>query len=167
MIQQSKPVIFFFTILFSTATICLILFFSATTDNISNNNNYIPSSILHRQLRRAKTTRSAISLSQFVDPKSTSEVIHSNMSPIEYHPTIEQHEYLEQYKYAYPSIKHHNNVLPNEGDVIVDVVSIGSESRFDYMTTQLQTWAVSSRNFYGFTESTDFDPSSCTLSLSD
>ena len=50
--------------------------------------------------------------------------------------------------------------------MVVDVVSIGSESRFDYMTTQLQTWAATSRNFYGFTESTDFDPS-CSLSLSD
>ena len=170
MIQQSKPLIFILTILFSTATICLVLFFSDTTtdnsSNISNNNSYIPSSILHRQLRTAARNRSAISLSQFIDPKSTSEVIHSNTSPTEYHPTIEQHEYLEQYKFAYPSIKHHNNVLPNEGDIIVDVVSIGSESRFDYMTSQLQTWASTSRNFYGFTESTDFDPS-CTLGLSD
>jgi len=168
MIQRSKPAIFIVTILFSTATICLILFFSATSNyNISNNNSYIPSSILHRQLRRARTTRSTISLSQFVDPKSTSEVIHSNTSPIEleYHPTIEQHEYLEQYKYAYPSIKHHNNV-PEGQEMVVDVVSIGSESRFDYMTSQLQTWAAITRNFYGFTESTDFDPS-CTLSLSD
>jgi len=171
MIQQSKPAFFLCTIFLSTAIICLILFFSETSnyDNSNNiNSSYdMPSSILHRQLRRAaRTTRSAISLSQFVDPKSTSEVIHSNTSPIEYHPTIEQHEYLEQYKYAYPSIKHHNNVLPNEGDIIVDVVSIGSESRFDCMTSQLQTWAASSRNFYGFTESTDFDPS-CTLGLSD
>jgi len=170
MIQQSKPTIFILNTLFSTAAICLILFFSATSNydnNYNINSSYdISSSILHRQLRRARTTRSTISLSQFVDPKSTSEVIHSNTSPIEYHPTIEQHEYLEQYKYAYPSIKHHNNVLLNEGDIIVDVVSIGSESRFDYMTTQLQTWAAITRNFYGFTESTDFDPS-CTLGLSD
>jgi len=165
MIQQSKPAIFIVTILLSTAPICLILFFSATLNYDNINSSYIPSSILHRQLRRARTTRSTISLSQFVDPKSTSEVIHSNTSPIEYHPTIEQHEYLEQYKYAYPSIKHHNNV-PEGQEMVVDVVSIGSESRFDYMTTQLQTWAATSRNFYGFTESTDFDPS-CTLGLSD
>jgi len=43
--------------------------------------------------------------------------------------------------------------------LVVDVVSIGSKTRSDYLTAQAETWAshVSIRYFWGFTELQDFD----------
>lgn len=42
---------------------------------------------------------------------------------------------------------------------IVDIVSIGSITRLDYLTAQIETWAShrSTRHFWGFTEGQDYD----------
>ena len=50
---------------------------------------------------------------------------------------------------------------------IVDVVSIGSISRLDYLTAQVETWAShrSTRHFWGFSEGQDFDQE-CSSSVS-
>jgi hypothetical protein len=41
-----------------------------------------------------------------------------------------------------------------------DIVSIGSISRLDHLTAQIETWAshLSTRHFWGFSELNDFDP---------
>ena len=48
---------------------------------------------------------------------------------------------------------------------IVDVVSIGSMTRFDYLTAQVETWAShrSTRHFWGFSEVQDFDQECASL----
>ena len=50
---------------------------------------------------------------------------------------------------------------------IVDVVSIGSMSRLDYLTAQVETWAShrSTRHFWGFSEAQDFNQE-CAFSFS-
>lgn len=42
----------------------------------------------------------------------------------------------------------------------IDIVSIGSISRLDHLTAQIETWAshLSTRHFWGFSELNDFDP---------
>jgi len=60
------------------------------------------------------------------------------------------------------TIEHGNNNFP-----IVDIVSIGSVSRLDYLTAQIETWAShrSTRHFWGFSEGQDYDLG-CAASLS-
>lgn len=44
-------------------------------------------------------------------------------------------------------------------EVVIDVLSIGSETRVEYLTGQVETWATdpSIRHFWGFTEEQDYD----------
>lgn len=62
-------------------------------------------------------------------------------------------------KHDVPTV-HHFQSNESHDDFVVDVLSIGSETRPDQLKAQVETWAshVSVRNFWGFTESQDFDP---------
>lgn len=57
-----------------------------------------------------------------------------------------------------PSIKSESIQFSSDSPV-VDVISIGSMSKLDYLTAQISTWAShrSTRHFWGFSEVQDFD----------
>ncbi len=57
----------------------------------------------------------------------------------------------------------------SNSSIIIDILSIGSLTRPDYLRAQQQTWAMhlSVREFWGFTETEDFDPTCCEMSQRD
>ena len=73
---------------------------------------------------------------------------------------------LQTMMHVPPSIHTRHKQISSTSPV-VDVVSIGSMSRFDYLTAQAETWAShhSTRHFWGFSEGQDFDQE-CAFSVS-
>ena len=73
---------------------------------------------------------------------------------------------LRKKEYKEPTIIHLGPDSEYSHDVVVDVVSIGSESRIDQLTAQVDTWAShhNVRNYWGFTERHDFDADCSSMS---
>lgn len=71
---------------------------------------------------------------------------------------VQEEAQLAALKYVEPTLVHHRPVLDNQG-VVVDVLSIGSDTRPEYMAAQVETWAshTNVRNYWGVTERDDYD----------
>jgi len=54
----------------------------------------------------------------------------------------------------------HSSPIDIQQDVIIDVISLGSQTRPEYLTYQTKTWATypNIRHFWGLTEDDDFNP---------
>lgn len=74
---------------------------------------------------------------------------------------------LERLKFDPPAVIGHNPHLRRR-EFTVDVVSVGSNTRIHFLRAQEETWSSHSdiRNFWGFTESNDYD-SNCTHSTNE
>jgi len=119
-----------------------------------NNNNYISISIGNESHRRLSN-----SISHYSDPRSTS--LRSSNNNITYSPqkfviSIDQ---LTAIKSTPPTITH-SSPIDNIQDVVIDVISLGSQTRPEYLTYQTKTWSThpNIRHFWGLTEEGDYNP---------
>jgi hypothetical protein len=67
-------------------------------------------------------------------------------------------ERMEELKHKEPTLVHKSNVLSN-ATFTVDILSVGSVTRLDYMEAQIDTWGShgSVRSFWGLSENDDFN----------
>mmetsp|Transcript_32268 Transcript_32268/g.68271 ORF Transcript_32268/g.68271 Transcript_32268/m.68271 type:complete len:485 (+) Transcript_32268:133-1587(+) len=142
-----------------------ITLIASSSSVINNINNVVVNAQTNNNLRHI-----------VLDPKTVElkSDASSSSSSIQYNPTPDQQQfgnkYLQQLKYAEPTIAHSRPLLaPSSSSTTtatVDVVTIGSQTRPLLITTQQTTWASNARNFYGFTEANDYDPN-CAVIMED
>mmetsp|Transcript_2526 Transcript_2526/g.5372 ORF Transcript_2526/g.5372 Transcript_2526/m.5372 type:complete len:393 (-) Transcript_2526:467-1645(-) len=95
-------------------------------------------------------------VSSFLDPKSITLRTGGGLVVPKF--DVQEEAQLDALKYAEPSLVHHRPDLDNQG-VVVDVLSIGSETRPEYLAAQVETWAshINVRHYWGVTEREDYD----------
>ena len=104
----------------------------------------------HRQLSN--------SISYYSDPRSTSLRLSNNNITYSQQKFVIPIEQLAATKSTPPTITH-SNPIDIQQDVVIDVISLGSQTRPEYLTYQTKTWAThpNIRHFWGLTEEDDYN----------
>mmetsp|Transcript_44144 Transcript_44144/g.79182 ORF Transcript_44144/g.79182 Transcript_44144/m.79182 type:complete len:400 (-) Transcript_44144:171-1370(-) len=127
--------------------------FSKSVSDPSSATSSSSSNIIDQNSRSLRLLSSAIS--QYIDPKSITPRPDGFADPL----FVVPEAHLADSKYAEPTIVHSRPTDSDHQGVVVDVLSIGSETRPEYLTAQINTWAshVNVRHFWGVTERQDYD----------
>ena len=138
-------------IITTLALACFILLLGPDNDN-DYTGRILRMTLSHRQLSN--------SISHYSDPRSTSLRSSNNntsYSPQKFVIPIDQ---LVALKSTPPAITHSSPIDNILQDVVIDVISLGSQTRPEYLTYQTKTWGThpNIRHFWGLTETDDYNP---------
>ena len=136
-------------IITTLALACFILLLGPDNDN-DYTGRILRMTEIHRQL--------STSISHYSDPRSTSLRLSSNdtsYNPEKFVISIDQ---LATLKSTPPTIVH-SSPIDIQQDVVIDVISLGSQTRPEYLTYQTKTWSThpNIRHFWGLTETDDYN----------